>query len=55
MLSVMALALSGCSETLPVDNEQPANSNYIEVEVETSGLIATSEEEPLSDTRAAAA
>ena len=55
MLSVMALALSGCSETLPVDNEQPANSNYIEVGVETSGLIATSEEEPLSDTRAAAA
>lgn len=53
MLSVMAL--SGCSETLPVDNEQPANSNYIEVGVETSGLIATSEEEPLSDTRAAAA
>ena len=55
MLSVMALALSGCSETLPIDNEQPANSNYIEVGVETSGLIATSEEEPLSDTRAAAA
>ena len=55
MLSVMALALSGCSETLPVDNGQPANSNYIEVGVETSGLIATSEEEPLSDTRAAAA
>ena len=55
MLSVMALALSGCSETLPFDNEQPANSNYIEVGVETSGLIATSEEEPLSDTRAAAA
>ena len=55
MLSVMALALSGCSETLPVDKEQPANSNYIEVGVETSGLIATSEEEPLSDTRAAAA
>ena len=55
MLSVMALALSGCSETLPVGNEQPANSNYIEVGVETSGLIATSEEEPLSDTRAAAA
>ena len=55
MLSVMALALSGCSETLPFDNEQPANSNYIKVGVETSGLIATSEEEPLSDTRAAAA
>ena len=55
MLSVMALALSGCSETLPIDNEQPANSNYIEVGVETSGLIATSEEEPLSDTRATAA
>lgn len=51
----MALALSGCSETLPVGNEQPANSNYIEVGVETSGLIATSVEEPLSDTRAAAA
>lgn len=55
MLSAMALTLSGCSETLPIDNEQPANSNYIEVGVETSGLIATSEEEPLSDTRAAAA
>ena len=55
MLSVMALALSGCSETLPIDNEQPANSHYIEVGVETLGLIATSEVEPLSDTRAATA
>ena len=55
MLSVMALALSGCSETLPVGNEQPANSNYIEVGVVTSGLQVTSEEEPLSVTRAAAA
>lgn len=55
MLSAMALAMSGCSETLPIDNEQPANSNYIEVGVETSGLIATSEVEPLSDTRAAKA
>ena len=40
---------------MPFDNEQPANSNYIKVGVETSGLIATSEEEPLSVTRAAAA
>lgn len=55
MLSAMALTLSGCSETLPIDNEQPANSHYIEVGVETLGLIATSEVEPLSDTRAAAA
>ncbi len=55
MLSAMALAMSGCSETLPIDNEQPANSNYIEVGVETSGLIATSEVEPLSGTRAAKA
>ena len=51
----MALTLSGCSETLPIDNEQPANSHYIEVGVETLGLIATSEVEPLSDTRAATA
>ena len=55
MLSAMALTLSGCSETLPIDNEQPANSHYIEVGVETLGLIATSEVEPLSDTRAATA
>lgn len=48
----MALALSGCSETLPIDNEQPANSNYIEVGVETSGLVATAEVEPIGETRA---
>ena len=51
----MALTLSGCSETLPVESEHPNDGNYIEVGVETSGLIATSEEEPLSVTRAAAA
>lgn len=52
MLSAMALALSGCSETLPIDNEQPANSHYIEVGVETSGLVATAEVEPIGETRA---
>ena len=51
----MALTISGCSETLPIESEHPNDGNYIEVGVETSGLIATADVEPIAETRAATA
>ena len=51
----MALTISGCSETLPIESEHPNDGNYIEVGVETSGLIATADVEPIAETRTATA
>ena len=48
----MVMTLWGCTETLTMENGLSADGNCIKVGVETSGLVATTEVQPIGETRA---
>lgn len=48
----MVMTLWGCTEALTMENGLSAEGNCIKVGVETSGLVATTEMEPIGETRA---